>query len=561
MAVRIAAFVIPILIAYVVIRISAPWLYRPDGWFGLAIWIVQATAIGAVVSRGIARLTRRMLPLATLLTTTLVFPDQAPSRFGVALRAGTVKQMRRRAQELQRDGLGSTAAEAAENAVVLVTGLGRHDRLTRGHTERVRAYADLIAQELHFSETERNWLAWGVLLHDVGKMTVPPEILNKAERLTDEEWGILKNHPAAGAKMLLPLAPWLGDWVLAAGEHHERWDGRGYPAGLEGSEISLAGRITAVADAYDVITSKRSYKEPMSVEAARQELVDCAGSQFDPAIVRAFLSVSIGRSRAVGSLAWLTELPIVRGALAVGSSPVAAAAGAAVVAAAAVMGLGDDSASRRSAFAAELQALSNDSIPAVVVEIDPAEAGATPSSTVVIDRTDPGTTPEPTTTTPPKVPASSTTVDPTAPSTTEPAAPSLTTPTGTTPTNTVATNTTTPANTVPTGSTTPTTTTAPSSTTSPDPVVTVPSVTVSSVSTPVITVPSISTPPISTPVVTVPSVSTPSISLPIVIVPSLTTPPITVPSITVPSVTTPLVTLPPVTIPTLTLPPLGGLFG
>jgi hypothetical protein len=97
---------------------------------------------------------------------------------------------------------------------------------------------------------------------------------------------------------------------LAASQHHERWDGQGYPDRLVGEEISLAGRIVAVADAYDVITSTRSYKKPMSTEAARKELVRCAGKQFDPDVVRAFLNVSIGRnpSRA-GLLGWLAELP------------------------------------------------------------------------------------------------------------------------------------------------------------------------------------------------------------------------------------------------------------
>ena len=192
--VRVVAFATPVVAAYFAIRFVGAWLYRPEGWLGLGLWIVQAAAVGAVVSNVVGRGTRRLLPLATLLRLTLIFPDRAPSRFGVALRSGTVRQMRQRARELERDGLGSTAAEAAENAIVLVNGLGRHDRLTRGHTERVRAYADLIAEEMGLSETDRNWLAWGVLLHDVGKMTVPPEVLNKTEKLTDDEWQILKNH-------------------------------------------------------------------------------------------------------------------------------------------------------------------------------------------------------------------------------------------------------------------------------------------------------------------------------------------------------------------------------
>ncbi len=116
------------------------------------------------------------------------------------------------------------------------------------------------------------------MLHDLGKLNVPSEILNKPGSPDETEWAILQTHPTAAAELLEPLRPWLGDWINAAAEHHERWDGAGYPLGLAGTEISLAGRITAVADAFDVITSRRSYKESMSAETARQELIRCAGS-------------------------------------------------------------------------------------------------------------------------------------------------------------------------------------------------------------------------------------------------------------------------------------------
>ena len=494
-SVRVVAYAVPVLTAYVVIRVASPVLYRPGGFVGVLVWIVQAAAIGAAVSHAVGRLTRHLLPLATLLRLTLVFPDRAPSRFGVALRSGTVRQMRLRARELERDGLGSTAAEAAENAVVLVNGLGRHDRLTRGHTERVRAYADLIAEEMGLSDIDRSWLAWGVLLHDVGKMTVPAAILNKSERLTAEEWGVLKGHPAAGAAMLEPLAPWLGDWILAAAEHHERWDGQGYPSGLQAQEISLAGRITAVADAYDVITSKRSYKDPMSAEAARRELVDCSGTQFDPAVVRAMLAVSIGHPPAVGSLAWLTEIPVVRAAVAVGTSPAAAVIGTAAIATSALLGLGDDTAARRAAFASELGPRSSVGIEHVApaAEADdpavPRPSGSVATDTPVVSETTAPTTLRDASTVPPTtvgpLPAPPTTVpSTTAPSTT---APSTTVPPTTVPPTTV------PPTTVP-------PTTVPPTTVGP---LTVPEVTV-----PPVTVPPVTVPPVIGPTTTIPSLAT-----------------------------------------------------
>lgn len=308
-AVRALVFIIPIFAAWLVIRFTSTSLYRPEGGIGLVLWIAQAGVVGSATSLLTERGTRHFLPLASLLNMSLVFPDQSPSRFSMALKAGTVRKQKQRLAEVRAKGLSSTENDAAEEAISLVTSLGHHDRLTRGHTERVRAYADLIAQEMGLAEEDRQMLAWGSMLHDIGKISVPPEILNKPGRPNKEEWETLKGHPAAGETMLAPLADWLGEWMGAASEHHERWDGGGYPLGLAGTQISLAGRITAVADAYDVITSRRSYKEPTPAAEARKELVRCSGTQFDPEVVRAFLNISLKRKIHVGPLAWLAELP------------------------------------------------------------------------------------------------------------------------------------------------------------------------------------------------------------------------------------------------------------
>lgn len=284
----------------------SPHFLRPAGYIGVGLWILQDAAIAIAAAFLVERQTKRLLPLAYLLNVTLVFPDQAPSRFGLALRSGNMKHLQAKAASLKNiDDPSETAAVAIE----LVTALSRHDRRTRGHTDRVRAYCDLIAEEMGLPEHDRNRLAWGAMLHDIGKLTVPAGVLNKKDKLTDAEWRLLQNHPAAGAEMLSGLEDWLGEWIGAPTQHHERWDGSGYPNKLAGNEISLAGRITSVADAYDVITSKRSYKEPMTTSAARAELVRCAGTQFDPDVVRSFLSVSVGRRRNAGFLAWLFEVP------------------------------------------------------------------------------------------------------------------------------------------------------------------------------------------------------------------------------------------------------------
>ena len=303
-ALRAGVFIAPIVVSFVCVRLVAPWLWRPDGWAGAAVYIIQIAVLGATTATIAARIARRFLPLAALLNMTLVFPDHAPSRFGVALRSGSLAKLRKAAEHHET----LLPQEAAETIVSLVTQLGRHERLTRGHTERVRAYADLIAQEMDLSKADRELLAWGAMIHDIGKLEVPADILNLDGRPDDEQWALLRNHPAAGAAIVEPLADWLAPWHLAAGEHHERWDGGGYPHGLAGEKISLAGRIVAVADAYDVITSTRSYKKAMEGEAAREELVRCSGTQFDPQVVRAMLEASLhAPTNRLGAFAWSVE--------------------------------------------------------------------------------------------------------------------------------------------------------------------------------------------------------------------------------------------------------------
>ena len=157
-------------------------------------------------------------------------------------------------------GDAASAQEAAEILFHLVGALDVHDRITRGHAERVRAYAYSLGRELGLAADDLDRLNWAALLHDIGKLEVSTEILNKPGRPTDEEWQQLRAHPLYGETLVEPLREWLGDWADAVGYHHERWDGTGYPRGVAGAEIPLAGRIVAIADVFDVITSARSYK-------------------------------------------------------------------------------------------------------------------------------------------------------------------------------------------------------------------------------------------------------------------------------------------------------------
>ncbi|HUZ19617.1 MAG TPA: HD domain-containing phosphohydrolase [Acidimicrobiales bacterium] len=281
---------------------------------------------------------RRLIPLAALLKMTMLFPDHAPSRMAVAIRAGSTRDLERRFRDGPSAGLHEPASAASE-ILALAAAINNHDRATRGHSERVRVLSEMIAEELGLSTADRDRLRWSSLLHDVGKLSVHRDILNKSSAPTEQEWEALRQHPLEGARLTAPLKEWLGEWSLAIEQHHERFDGSGYPFGHAGTEISLGARIVAVADSFEVMTSARSYKDAVSPSAARAELAKCAGNQFDPAIVRAFLGISIGRLRwTIGPASWLAEAPLAQwatnaGRFVVASSHVAVATSALVASA------------------------------------------------------------------------------------------------------------------------------------------------------------------------------------------------------------------------------------
>ena len=327
----------PIAVSVGFVAFASRVVHRPDPWYGVIGWWVGLTLTSTLVLTATERLMRKIMPLVALFNLSLVFPDHAPSRFKVAMRTNTVRQLQR---SLEAGPLEQVDfQEAAERLVALAGALNAHDRMTRGHTERVRAYTLMIGEELHLPKADLDRLHWAGLVHDVGKLEVPTSILNKSGRPDDDEWEILKQHPAAAVRLLEPLRPWLGEWADAASQHHERWDGNGYPFGLAGEEISLSGRVVAVADAYDVMTSVRSYKKAMTPQAARAELLRCAGTQFDPDVVRAFLNISVGKLRLVmGPLSWLAQAPVL-GNVPLGTVAVTAASSLVSVAIAVAAGL------------------------------------------------------------------------------------------------------------------------------------------------------------------------------------------------------------------------------
>jgi len=300
---------------------------RPSGAAGL-LWWVLLFGVSGTVTWLLDRLARRLLPLAVLLRLTLLFPDRAPSRFAVARQVGTTRSLAERVRRAREAGRSDDPTRAAVQILELVAALNAHDSKTRGHSERVRVLTDLLAEEMRIPEGDRDRLRWSALLHDIGKLEVSAEILNKPGKPDPHEWEALKRHPAAGARLAGALLSWLGEWGQAIGEHHERFDGDGYPRGLAGKGISLGGRMLAVTDAFETMTASRSYRKPMSVAAARRELARCSDQQFDRDIVRRFLNLSLGRLWwQVGPVSWIAQLPFISLRTAGGAASAAARAG------------------------------------------------------------------------------------------------------------------------------------------------------------------------------------------------------------------------------------------
>ncbi len=163
---------------------------------------------------------------------------------------------------------------------------------TRGHSDRVVTYSLRLARELGLDESEMKALELGALLHDIGKIGVEDKILLKPARLTSDEWVEMRRHPEKGAQIIEGI-PALRPALPVITQRHERWDGRGYPAGLAGEQIDIKARIFAVADAVDAITSDRPYDKARSFEVACNELKRKAGTQFDPLVVEVFCRVSL----------------------------------------------------------------------------------------------------------------------------------------------------------------------------------------------------------------------------------------------------------------------------
>jgi putative nucleotidyltransferase with HDIG domain len=181
-----------------------------------------------------------------------------------------------------------------DTITAFVNAIESKDPYLKGHSARVALYATAIARAMGLDEDTVQVVSRGAMLHDLGKLSIMDTVLRKPERLTDDEFSLIKAHPVVGERILKPLR-FLAREACAVRHHHEWFDGSGYPDGLRGEDIPLAARIVTVADVFDAVTSNRPYRTPLPVEAARDEIVRGRGTHFDPQVVDAFLTIPVPR--------------------------------------------------------------------------------------------------------------------------------------------------------------------------------------------------------------------------------------------------------------------------
>jgi putative nucleotidyltransferase with HDIG domain len=202
----------------------------------------------------------------------------------------SLEQMVRARTEMLRHAMEDLEHSYDVTLEALGDALDLKDSETEGHSKRVTAYTIMLARAMGVPPAEIKIIARGAFLHDVGKMAIPDEILRKPGKLSPEEQEIMRQHCARGYHMLRKI-PFLAGAAEIVFCHQEHFDGTGYPSGLRGQEIPLGARIFAVADTLDAITSDRPYRKAKSFDAAREEILRCSGTQFDPSVVEVFLKI------------------------------------------------------------------------------------------------------------------------------------------------------------------------------------------------------------------------------------------------------------------------------
>ncbi|MBC7217114.1 MAG: HD domain-containing protein [Candidatus Caldatribacterium sp.] len=204
--------------------------------------------------------------------------------------------LRRAEDEMYREKLAETRSSRSAIISALLKALEAKSYETEVHTRRMEEVGLAIATRLGLPESEKHRLKIAIMLHDIGKIVLPEELLRKPGPLTPEEWALIKTHPEFGYR-IVRATPEFAHVAEEVWSHHERFDGTGYPRGLRGEEIPLLARIIALADAYEVMRYGRPYKQALPEERIMAELKRCAGTQFDPQLVAIFLSILEEKNR------------------------------------------------------------------------------------------------------------------------------------------------------------------------------------------------------------------------------------------------------------------------
>jgi putative nucleotidyltransferase with HDIG domain len=246
---------------------------------GLPVDAVGAVIPGMGQSMGVVCLAREAASSAFL-------PDERELLLGYAQTTAVALQKLILRENVERNLVDTITA--------FVNAIESKDQYLKGHSARVALYAADSAQLLGLTSDLIEVVRRGAMLHDLGKLSIMDTILRKPERLTSDEFTIIKSHPVVGAKILEPLR-FLTRETCAVRSHHERFDGTGYPDGLRGEDIPRAARVVAVADVFDAITSDRPYRTALPLAEAREEIARGVGSHFDPQVVEAFLRISPAR--------------------------------------------------------------------------------------------------------------------------------------------------------------------------------------------------------------------------------------------------------------------------
>jgi putative nucleotidyltransferase with HDIG domain len=201
-----------------------------------------------------------------------------------------LEQVVRARTELLRQAMEDLENSYDVTLEALGDALDLKDSETEGHSKRVTAYTIALARAMGISPGQIKIIARGAFLHDIGKMAIPDEILRKPGSLTPEEQEVMREHCTRGYHILRKI-PFLSEAAEIVYSHQEHYDGSGYPAGISGNQIPIGARIFAVADTLDAITSDRPYRKARSFDVAREEILRCSGTQFDPAVVEVFLKI------------------------------------------------------------------------------------------------------------------------------------------------------------------------------------------------------------------------------------------------------------------------------